>query len=232
MSVSKIPLGVFNKLGDRIISGSSLFLSTLSDVHDLALQNERLSLKVKQLEAENAQLKELKKENEVLKKEIGFVKENKEAKLIPSYVIGRTPDLRYLILDQGSRKGIKKGQAVISEGLLVGKIAEVNPLTSKVLLITNPISAVPAITQESRVSGLVKGEIGYGLIMEDLPKETPLVPGENVVTSAIGGDYPKGLLIGKIKETISSPADIFQSASLTPLLNFEKVELVFIVKTD
>ena len=137
MSLSKTPLAIFNKLGDVTISVPSRFLSTLSDVRDLALKNEQLSLRLKQLEAENAQLKELKRENEVLKKEIGFLKENKQAKLIPSYVIGRTPDQRYLILNQGYRKGIKKGQAVISEGLLVGKIAEANPLTSKAVSYTH-----------------------------------------------------------------------------------------------
>jgi len=227
--ISKPFLFVFEKSGSLLISSPLNFLETIWDVRNLASKNEQLTKEVARLESEKAELVETKRENELLKKQLGFAQENKQLKLIPASIIGRAPDLQYLILNQGSMDGVKLDQVVISEGLLVGKIVEVNFSTSKVFLVTNPTSAVPALTQESRAAGLVRGELGYGLLIEDLPKDINLQKGENVITSGLGGDYPKGLLIGKIEEVVSSPADIFQKASLKPLLDFSKLEMVFVI---
>lgn len=228
--ISRPFLIFFNKTGSLLISSPIHFFETLKDINNLSLKNEQLMNEIRKLESEKAALIEVERENQILRRQLDFVKENKQWSLIPAYIIGQAPDLQYLILDKGSQDGVKNGQTVIFEGWLVGKIIEVNPSTSKVFLIINPTSAVPAVTQESRALGLVKGELGYGLTLEDVSKDIPLKKDENVITSGLGGDYPKGLLIGKIKEITSLPADLFQKASLGSLLDFSKLEMVFIIK--
>jgi rod shape-determining protein MreC len=210
------------------------FFATIRSIKDLTKEVEEREIEVRKLQSEKAELIEKEKENEVLKRQLGFLESNKNLNLLPAYVIGRAPNsfLQYLIVNKGERDGVLKGQIVVSEGILLGKIEEVNLSTSKVFLITNPTQAVPASTQESRASGLVRGELGYGLILEDLPKEIPLSVGENVITSGLGGDFPKGFLIGQIEKVISSPADLFQKASLKPFLDYSKLEIVFIIKNE
>lgn len=225
-------LNILEKAGSLIISKPANFFEAIASIKDLNLENERLHDEVRKLESEKADLIEQGKENEILKKQLGFVEESKDLNLLPAYIIGRAPNsfLQYLILNKGEKDGVKVGQTVISEGLLVGKIIEVSSSTSKVFLITNPTGAVPALTQETRGSGLAKGEVGYGLVLEDVPKDINIAQGENVLTSGLGGDYPKGLLIGKIEKIISSSADIFQKASLKILTDFSKLEIVFVIK--
>ena len=226
--LSKPFLTVFEKTGSFFEN----FFETATNIKNLATENERLLSQIRKLESEKAALLEKERENEILKKQLGFMETNKGFNLLPAYIIGRAPNsfFQYLILNRGERDGLKVGQVAISEGLLLGKITEVSLSTSKVFLIVNPTSAVPAITQESRASGLVKGEVGYGLVLEDLPKEITLKEGENVITSGLGGEYPKGLLIGKIEKITSPPADLFQKASLKPLIDFSKLEIVFVIK--
>jgi rod shape-determining protein MreC len=121
---------------------------------------------------------------------------------------------------------------VVSEDILIGYLAEVNLTSSRVSLITNPNSAVPVLMQESRASGLVRGAIGYGLVLEDVTKDSPLKEGENIITSGLGGQYPRGLLVGKLEKVISSPADLFQKASVKMLIEIEKLERVFVISEE
>ncbi|MCX6806617.1 MAG: rod shape-determining protein MreC [Candidatus Berkelbacteria bacterium] len=224
-------LNFFEKASVLIISKPADFFRTIKNVNNLASENQGLQRKINDLEAEKAGLKEKEKENEILKRQLNFVENTKGMNLLGANVIGRSPNnfSHYLIINRGEKDGLKIGQAVISEGLLLGKISEVNFNTSKVFLVTNPTGAVPALTQDSRAAGLIKGEIGYGLVLEDLPKDILIFEGENIITSGLGGEYPKGLLIGKLEKVISSTADVFQRASIKSLVDYGKLEIVFII---
>ena len=231
VTMSEPFLVALDKIGSTLIASPVNFFHTIKSMGNLVSDNEQLTAKITQLESEKSNLTESQKENEALKRQLGFVESNQGLNLIPAYVTGKTPNsfMHYLIITRGSKDNIKVGQAVISEGVLVGKIVEVNYSTSKVFLIINPNSAIPAITQDSRTPGLIKGEIGYGLVIDELSKDASITPGENVITSGLGGDFPKGLLAGKIEKIISSQADIYQKASVQPLLDFSKLEIVFVI---
>jgi len=226
LRVSKPVMTILVRAGQVTIAIPSRFFTSLSDINKLIRENEELTKKVRQLEAERAFLVEKERENEVLREQFKFL-QNQRLKVIAAHVIGRFVNLQYIILDRGSQDGIRPGQIVLYQGWLVGKIVEVNPTTSKVALVSNPSLVVPVISQETRQAGLVKGELGYGLIMEEVPKEKPLQVGENVVTSGLGGEFPKGLLVGQIQKVISSSADLFQKASLSSI-DLRKLEIVFV----
>jgi len=226
LRVSKPIMTILVQAGQTTIAVPARFFASLSDINTLIRENEELTKKVRQLEAERAFLVEKERENEILREQFKFL-QNQHLNMIAANVIGRFVDLQYLILDRGNQDGIRQGQVVLYQGWLVGKIVEVNPTTSKVALVSNPSLVVPVISQETRQAGLVKGELGYGLIMEEVPKEKPLQVGENVVTSGLGGEFPKGLLVGQIQKVISSSADLFQKASLSSI-DLRKLEIVFV----
>ncbi len=216
----------FNLVGDRIGN----FFSTISSVGDLQKKNDDLEEQVGQLNSEIAKLKEFEVENKVLREQLGFVQKS-DYKLIPAEVIGREPEnfFQYLIVAKGEKEGIKKGMFILSSGYLVGKITEVYSHSSKLMLITNPESNVGALIQDSRATGIVKGELGGGLVIDMIPQNEVIRVGDTVCTSGLGGDYPKGLLLGSIESIKSKPDELFQKADLNSQIDFKKLEIVFIV---
>lgn len=206
------------------------FFFTIVRISQLAKENEELRKEKDRLLSEKAQLAGMEKENEVLREQLGFQKKA-SFKLVPAEVIAKEPVniQESIIINIGKNGGIRKGMPVISSGMLVGKISEVNFTSSHVLLITNPNSIINAMLQENRVSGLVMGELGYGLVMESIPQDVKINVADVVVTSGLGGNFPKGLLLGEVSEIISKQSEIFQSATLRPVLDFSKLELVFVI---
>lgn len=219
---------IFKESSDKI-KNFSQFLQTIKDIDQ---ENEILKKENKKLTAEIVDLKELAWENKLLRNQLDL-SPREDIELISTFVIGKgSQELgQYFIINKGKRDGIKKNQAVIaSSGILVGKVVETLSDTSKILLITDTNSSISAIIQETRASGIVKGEHGLGLIMEMIPRDEEINFGETVITSGLEGFFPKGLLIGKIKETISSSSSIFQKAIIEPAVNVGELEMIFIVK--
>jgi rod shape-determining protein MreC len=109
-------------------------------------------------------------------------------------------------------------------------VVEVEQYNAKVLLISDSDSMVNAITQDSRVSGIVKGTTGLGLDMEMIPINKEIKTGETVLTSGRNDNFPAGLIIGKISDVILKETDIFQKAAIQSAVNFSELESVFVIK--
>ncbi len=222
----------FEKILKKTSNKTGNFLRFLGTIKNLNQENETLKKENKKLISEIAELEEMTWENKLLRKQLDLSpKEN--LKLISSFIIGKSsPELgQYITIDKGRNSGIEKNQAVIaSSGILVGKVIETSFKTSKIILITDINSSVSAIIQETRASGIVKGEHGIGLIMEMIPRGEEIKSEETVITSGLEGFFPKGLLIGKIKNAISSPSSIFQKAIIEPAINIQELEMIFVVK--
>jgi len=206
------------------------FFSTIGKISQLAKENNELKAERDKYLADEAKMADLEKENEILRNQLDFQKKT-NYKLLAASIIARNPTniQQSLTIDVGSNRGVKEEMPVIISGILVGKIIEVHPTSSDVLLITNPNSIVNAMISESRADGLVRGELGYGLIMDSISQETKINVGDLVVTSGLGGTFPKGLLIGEISEIISKQGEIFQSAVLRPSIDLDKLEIVFVI---
>lgn len=201
------------------------FFEVIISIKDLANENTQLKKTNQELLVENTRLREIDVENQILREQLG-VREEKEFKLLLASVIGRN---RVLIIDKGKRNGIRKGMPIIvAKGLLVGQIIETMSTSSKVLLISDSDSQIKALVQESRATGLVKGEYGLTLTMEMIPQDKEIEPGQLVITSGLNGQFPKGLVIGKITEIQKSPNQVFQKATLLPVAPIRDLELVFV----
>lgn len=228
LEISRPILGVASKTSFSLAN----FTRIIKSIKNLARENQELKEKINELEAEKARLAEIENENKILKQQLGFVKESKKLDLLGAQIIGQAPSpfSQYFILNKGESDGVKVDLPVICEGFLLGRIIEVTNTTSKVFLITNNTEKVPALLQESRSQGIVKGEIGYGLVVEDINKETEIKKDENVITSGLGEKYPSGLLIGKVDKVISKESDLFQRIALKTPIDFSKLEVVFILR--
>jgi len=205
----------------------------LGEIRTLRQERDQLLSDVRRLTEENSRLKEAQYENQVLREQLGLAKKKTGLNLLPAEIIGRDVSgfSDIVLINRGRRDGIKKDNPVVSSQFLVGRIKEVYSRSAKVQFITAVDSVVNAMLQNSRAKGVVKGGIGYGLEMESIPKNTKIERDELVITSGLGETFPKGLIIGQVKEILSDQGDIFRNIRLTTPINFNSLEIVFIVKS-
>jgi len=185
--------------------------------------------------AENFSLREVERENEEMRDLLQFAQTRPGLALRGAQIVARvigqesTNFLDYIEVDLGATHKIAVGMPVVTEQGLVGRISEVNDTTSKVLLITDPSSAVNAILQSSRLNGVIRGAPNGDLLMDFIPQGLVFQVGEVVLTSGIGVRFPKGIPIGQVIERRQRDIDIFQQAVVRPSIDFSSLELVAIV---
>jgi len=205
------------------------------DLRDLRAQNVQLESLVDQLMVENVRFKEVDAQNEDLRKKLAFAETHPQYVLkaaeIKGRVIGAEPNnfMSVLIIDVGNRDGIREGMTVVTERGLVGHTISVGTNWSKVLLIIDPSSSVSALVQSSRAPGIVSGRLGQDLTMSYIPQEEQVSVGDVILTSGMGGNYPKGLMIGQVTEVYQRDIDTFKRAIIRPSANLAKLETVLVI---
>lgn len=167
------------------------FLTAPRNLQDLIQRNNQLEAQVAQLEAELVTLQEQASEADALRALLGAARQQPENRYLVAQVIGRdtNPFLHYLILDEGSDAGIRRGMPVVNEKGLVGRISEVSATASKVQLIIDPDSVINARIQTSRAEGVLVGQSTGGLEMIYIPQDVKVLAGDLVVTSGLGEDF-------------------------------------------
>lgn len=210
-------------------------IAFLSELRNLRQRNAELEQVNNSLLVENFELREVQRENQVMREMLRFAQtrpglELRGAQLV-ARVIGQESNnfLEYIMLDLGATHGIAVGMAVVTDQGLVGRVSSVTDSTSKVLLITDASSAVNAIMQSSRLNGVVRGVPGGDLIMDYIPQNAIFSEGEVVLTSGLGGRFPKGIPIGQVVEIRQRDIDVFQQAVVRPTVDFRRLELVMVV---
>lgn len=221
------PVGVvISSTGQQV---SSLF-GNIVHIGTLQKENKDLTDKLDAALSEIARLTEARKENDVLRLDLGF-KQNSVLDLVPADVAFFEPGLKDgIIVKVTSNVGIKVGNVVLSQGFMIGRVSNIDGNNIRVLLITDSSSSIPATIQNKNITGIVKGKIGNGLTMEQVPQSDNVVKEDIVVTSGLGGDLPKGLIIGKVDVVQKISGSIFQNVIMQPMINFTRVERVMIAR--
>lgn len=213
----------------RATLGMGEQIRAIRSIQSLIRENNELRAKNIRLEGQLASQFDVLHENDILRAELGLAKRETGKKGIPAFIVGRSRTGPYgtFLLDRGEKDGIAIGQVATSEGVLVGRVIEVTRANSVLLPITNVNSAVPVTLVESRGMGLLRGGV-KGLTVEQVARDVEIKAGEAVITSAMGGLVPAGLLVGKVESVISNPADVFQSVAVSSPLSFNWLELVMV----
>lgn len=208
----------------------SLFFGNLFHLGAISSENQQLIKENLELQSQLALLKEVQHENEILKNEMGFLSRKGNLNLTSANIIGRSASgyLKTIVIDRGGKDSVKIGQAIISQGFLVGTITKVMESTSEAILITDNNSLVPVVLQDSRGTGLLRGGL-EGLTVEDIPLNIPIKKGEPVVTSGLGGDVPPGISVGQVDDVVSREGEIFQKVTVLSPVKIYFLEFVFVV---
>lgn len=219
------PLEFFASLAKEI-QGITLY-------HQNLVQNQRLKQEIGLIKRQLFEAQELYLENLRLRELLDF-KEKSVYPLTAASVIGCDPSnlSAIIIINKGRQQGIRKDFAVITNDGLVGRIIQVGKRTSKVLLINDINSGVAAFIQRSRQKGLASGTLGRGIILQYLPPKADIQISDLVITSGLSGLYPKGILIGTVKEIQEEkmPGEIF--IILQPSVDLTKLEEVLVVLSE
>jgi rod shape-determining protein MreC len=222
---------ITNSLGRGTDSVKNLF-QTIFTIKNLARENAVLSQKIDELSFENARLQSAKEENAALRRSLSF-QEQSLNNLLGVEVLSMDPTgfSQSVVINKGYNAQIKPGQpVVVAPGLLVGKIAKVYQSTAEVILITDPSVVVNGEVAESSAKGLVKGEHGLGLIFGLVTQNELIKTGDQVITSGLSNDYPRGLLVGEITSIRSSSSELFQKAYVSPAADLRNLRFLFVIQ--
>jgi len=222
----------FQKLIKRTINFTKDFWLNYFCLIDVRHENSGLKLEINSFRRENSRYKELLATHERLRKLLQF-KEVIRRPVIAAQVIGLDPTgwFKSIIIDKGKKAGLKWDMPVVNASGVVGRIVSVSIDYAKVLLIVDQNSAVDCLTQQSRDRGMVKGLSTDVCKMDYMAKSSDAVVGEMVITSGLGGIFPKGLPVGRISRVKEVSGEFFKEIEVTPSVDFSKLEEVLVIQT-
>ncbi len=194
-------------------------------------KNQHLTEEIKKLKHEALRFKEQKKTFERLGKMLEY-KLNAQREIILASVIGADSLSwsKMITIDKGSDVGIKKNMAVATYEGVLGHIVQTFPNYSKVLLITDVRSAVDALDQNNRIRGVVVGKGNNLCEMKYIPKDAHIKVGDPIISSGLGGVFPKGLTIGKVSKAGVIKRGLFKNVTIIPAVKMSFLEEVFVLK--
>ncbi len=222
LEILRVPLAVQSNL-TREFKGLFTYKFVLNE-------NAILKNQIDILRRDIIMLGELKLENERLKNLLAL-QENSKFITVAAKVIAWDPNSwsSGVVLDRGKKQGIGRGNIVISELGLIGRVLEVTGNTAKVMLINDPDSAFGAFVQRTRDDGLVSGSFYGGLILRYLDKDSQVGLGDLVLTSGIASNCPAGLLIGKIKSIEGDSGNLSKYCVLQSAIDLKKINEVLVI---
>jgi rod shape-determining protein MreC len=201
--------------------------------HILATQeNAKLKKELQQALARIGRFQEIELANVRLRSLLDF-KVNLGTQSIAAEVVGKDPSpwYRTVIINKGSSDGLRKGLPVgVPEGV-AGQVTDVSSQYAKVMLIIDRNSAVDAFVQRTRARGIIKGESTSSCVFQYALRKDEVKVGDKIVASGLDGVFPKGMPIGAVTGVVRRAAGIFQEVSVTPYVDFEKLEEVLVIFT-
>src|SRR5512139_2361872 len=207
------------------------FLTAPRDMASLRQRNAELEADVSELQAQVIQLQQEVGETQILAALVDFSRANPENTYRAAAVIGRDPSpfLHYVIINRGSNDGILRGMPVVTDQGLIGRVEAVIADAARVQLITDPASSVNVRLQSAETEASLVGSVTGDVTLDLIPQDVNVQPGDLVLTSGLGGGYPPDLIIGQVVNVRSRDFDLFQQATVQPVVDFNRLEIVLVI---
>ena len=202
------------------------------DIQEAQSQIVELQTQLDALERENETLREIQGEYQILLDLVNRARQTPDIRRVTATVIGydTSPAVRSLIIDKGASDDIVVGMPVESARGLVGQVFRTTADSAQVVLVTDSASAIPVRFGNSRATGLMRGgKLGSAGSVEWIDLQYQIVIGEVVFTSGLGGKFPQNIPIGRVADVNRNEAELFQRAVIQPAVDFEALEIVFVI---
>lgn len=231
--LSMKPIGAYlQRLGtwSRGHSDSSVEASVLAE--QLAQSKGDLARSL----VDQAKLQLLEEENKKLRAQLDFLSAN-DYRAVSANIVSRqnlfdaADDAQDIVLDKGTVEGLRPGLGVIDEnGIIIGKIIEVKDHSARACLTTGSDCQLAAsIINNNKTIGLSEGELGLTIKMNYIPQMENIQPDEIVITSGLGGDIPRGLVIGRVSQVNNQSNEIWQDVTIEPLSSLRSLTVVSVI---
>jgi rod shape-determining protein MreC len=230
-SLTSLILSPFQNLFTQSVQSLSDGINHYFDLVNVSKENERLKFEIERLVNEkNGLIEQISRQKRVTGLMAYAESHNKES--LVATVIGRaaTQWSKVVFINKGTKHGVRTHSVVVTTSGVIGQIIHAGPITSKVLLTIDSRSAVDSLFQGSRVSGVVVGTGEKKCRIKFVPNTAEVKVGDQVLSSGLGGIFPKGLVIGIVTKVTRKKQGLFQEITLAPssdLSNLEEV-LIFI----
>ncbi len=201
---------------------------------DIDKQNLELKSELAELESQLLQYEELEKENQRLRELLNVKDTLGDLPYITARVIAQAPGswLDEFIINVGAEDGIEKDMIVLTDDGIMGKITSVGDTHSRVITLMNSSGGIACFVERSRETGVVKVDKNKDgsarLVIDYMENEADIVPGDTIITSGMGGVYPKGLIIGTVSE-VSNNGNSERTIVVDSEVDFEHIEEVVVI---
>jgi rod shape-determining protein MreC len=245
--VQDATFGVFAPLQNLLIdfsTGVTNLFGGFQEVNELRTQVRQLQEQLNTSVIDSVRVRELEIENTELRAQLEYKQGNPDYLLSGATVLEENDNrarvlsqdpstlINSLIIDQGREEGVEVGMPIVTPAGLVGRVTEVGSNWSRVLLLSDTTSSVNAVVQSTRATGIVQGQ-GQGsdmLVMRFLPLGESVQVDDLILTSGIGGAFPKRLVIGQVVQVRQRDTDLFTEAVIRPSVDLPRLEFVLVMK--
>lgn len=218
------------RLFQRTVAWTEDFWSNYFFLVNVRRENTALKREVDALKVENSRYREQLFTYDRLKALLQF-KQSLNIPAVAAQVIGLDPTgwFKSVIIDKGTSAEISMDMPVVNASGVVGRVVSVSPHYAKILLLIDQNSAVDSLIQRSRDRGMVCGLGRETCSLDYMIKTSDVQEGDKVVTSGLGGVYPKGIPIGQVIHVEDSPGDLFKHITVKPAVDFSRLEEVLVI---
>lgn len=195
-------------------------------------ENQRLHLRITQLELENDRLREAGVENQRLRRQLDLPPwGGQNLKPIEILALSGEPVPLAAVVSAGKRQGVQVGDALITDEGLLGRVVEVYPALSRASLITDPNAAVACEVESTGVLAVLRSESAPRprLVLTGVPANDTVRIGERVLTSGLSRRYPRGLPVGEIRRIGRDASGLMQDVEVVPLARFSRLRHGFVL---
>lgn len=229
--IAAAPLNFVSSILNRIGLGINRGVTDWSEVETLRQRNADLEEALAQFQSELVDLREIASDYQRLADLLEYTTTAQNQKVVAADVISldQNPQIDSIVINKGTRDGISVGMAVVTRQGLVGRVVQVSADAARVLLITDPTSAISARLQTTRSEGSVVGQLTGNLRMTFIPLDDQVQVGDLVITSGLGGNLPPNIVIGQVVSSLKQEFELFQSAEVRSLIDFNTLEIVLVV---
>ena len=220
----------FQKLIKQTVNSTEEFWLNYFHLINVRHENRKLKSELLALKMANSRYRELLATQERLEELLRF-KQTLNLPVIPAQVIGLDPTgwFKSIIIDKGKGAGLSLDMPVVNAFGVVGRVVSVSPNYAKVLLIIDQNSAINCLVQRSRDRGMLKGLMSEVCKLDYVVKSNDVAVGDILVTSGLGGVFPKGLSVGQVINVKEMPGELFKDIAVMPAVDFSKLEEVLVV---
>ncbi len=207
-----------------------LTLSQTAHIKNIFSENRALRQQLAETNTRLALIEDQEKENWRLRELLDFSTEF-DHDLVPVRVIARDPSPLYrsIVVNAGSEHGVVKYMPLVNDHGVVGKVVELTKNMSLVQLVKDPSSRLSVMDRRTRAVGILETENGRDFFVRYRSHEE-VQGGDTIITSGLGGIFPKGLMVGFVTKTANTENPLFNKVYIDPIVRFEHLEELFIMK--